>query len=441
MRAIASQLLNPIWFREELFMLRFICVLALGLLITSALMMCPQKPSGFVKVKGTDFVLPDGKTFLLRGINLGNWLVPEGYMWLLGDEHSPRQINDLICQLVGETDASRFWSTYRDQYIQHDDIRLIRKSGFNSIRIPFDYRLFVQEGATVRYEGPGYALLDRLISWCREEQVYVILDMHAAPGGQTGYNIDNSWGYPFLFEDPTSQEIIVELWKRLAQRYKNETIVIGYDLLNEPIADFYKSASLNSKLEPLYKKITKAIRSVNTNHVIFYGGAQWNTNFDVFGPPFDANAAYTFHLYLTEPTAKVFQQFMDFRDKYKVPIWLGESGENTAAWTVLFRTALESNQVGWCFWPYKKLEIPGNPGPVHAYGSCVATVKIPENWSKIQKFSQGSRINWKELRSTRPSNAEAQQILSEFLENVKIKNCSINDSYLQALGVRSSAPH
>lgn len=416
-------------------MLRSLCFLMVGLWSATFSLTFAQEPSGFIGVKGTEFTFSDGKTFLPRGINLGNWLVPEGYMWLLGDEHSPRQINDIISQLVGDTEALNFWNKYRDQYITRDDIRLIRKSGFNSVRIPFDYRLFVRDGTEVHYEGPGYALLDRVIGWCREEQVYVILDMHAAPGGQTGYNIDNSWGYPFLFDDPASQEITVELWKRLAERYKNETIVIGYDLLNEPIADFYKSDSINAKLEPLYKRITKTVRSVDKNHIIFYGGAQWNTNFDVFGTPFDSKSAYTFHLYLTEPTADVFKRFLDFRDKYNVPIWLGETGENTAAWTVLFRKALEVNRVGWCFWPYKKLEIPGNPGPVHSYGSCVATVKIPENWSKIQKFVQGSRLNWKELRASRPSNAEARRVLSEFLENIRVKNCSINDSYLQALGL------
>ena len=179
--------------------------------------------------------------------------------------------------------------------------------------------------------------------------------MHAAPGGQTGDNIDDSWGYPFLFESAESQELTVNIWRKIAARYRDEPTVIGYDLLNEPIAHYFDTVSLNPKLEPLYRKIVAGIREVDRNHIIFLGGAQWDTNFKVFGPPFDDKLAYTFHKYWMDVNQQAIQEYLDFRDKYNVPVWMGESGENTDEWIGSFRTLLERNNVGWCFWPYKKL--------------------------------------------------------------------------------------
>ena len=122
---------------------------------------------------------------LLKGIGLGNWLLPEGYMFKFKTTNSPRLIETAINQLVGEDEARNFWQTYRDNYITRDDIHFLKQAGFNSIRVPFSYRLLVSDARPSRLEGPGYELLDRLVDWCRQESLYVILDMHAAPGGQT----------------------------------------------------------------------------------------------------------------------------------------------------------------------------------------------------------------------------------------------------------------
>jgi aryl-phospho-beta-D-glucosidase BglC (GH1 family) len=100
---------------------------------------------------------------------------------------------------VGEDEARRFWKTYRDNYIRSEDLRFIKHSGFNSVRVPFNYRLFVAEGDPGKLDGEGYALLDRVVNWCRQEGLFVILDMHAAPGRQTGDNIDDSWGATHFF--------------------------------------------------------------------------------------------------------------------------------------------------------------------------------------------------------------------------------------------------
>jgi aryl-phospho-beta-D-glucosidase BglC (GH1 family) len=380
----------------------------------------------FVTTRGKQFVTPDGKPLLLKGTNLGNWLLPEGYMFKFKTANSPRLIHTVINQLIGEDEARRFWRTYHDNYITREDIHFIKQSGFNSVRVPFNYRLFVSADDPTKLEGEGYELLDRVVGWCKQEGLYVILDMHGAPGGQTGDNIDDSFGYPFLFESDESQELTVRIWQKIAAQFHNETIVIGYDLLNEPIATHFNADYFNPKLEPLYKKIVAGVRTVDKNHVIFLGGAQWNNNFKVFGPPFDTKLAYTFHKYWFDVKQEAIQEYVDFRDKHNVPIWMGESGENTDEWIAQYRILLERNDIGWCFWPYKKVDAT----------SCPASINRPTDWDAIVAFADHPRATYEEVRKNRPPKEKIKNALDGYLENIKFKNCRINEGYVKALGLK-----
>ncbi|HYD83241.1 MAG TPA: cellulase family glycosylhydrolase, partial [Opitutus sp.] len=211
--------------------------------------------NGFVRTRGTEFVDANGQVLKLRGINLGNWLLAEGYMFHFQRTASPRQIEDVFAELVGDVTAAEFWAEWRENYIVHDDLRLIREMGFNSVRVPLNWRLFVSEHAPFRMEGPGWRLLDRVIEWCRAEKLYAVIDLHGAPGGQTGANIDDSRGRPLLFDDPAAQRLTIELWRAIAERYRDERWVLGYDLLNEPIAHYHDTARLNPKLGEFYRRL------------------------------------------------------------------------------------------------------------------------------------------------------------------------------------------
>jgi endoglucanase len=382
--------------------------------------------SRFVTVRGKQFVAPDGRTLFLKGINLGNWLLPEGYMFKFKTASSPRLIERVVNQLVGEDEARRFWRAYRDRYITLEDIRFIKRAGFNSVRVPFNYRLFVTEGDAPKLEGVGYELLDRVVGWCRQEGLYVILDMHGAPGGQTGDNIDDSFGYPFLFESAESQELAAGIWQKLAARYSREPIVVGYDLLNEPIAHYFDADYFNPKLEPLYRRLVASIRRVDRNHVIFLGGAQWDTNFKVFGPPFDPKLAYTFHKYWMDVKQEAVQEYVDFSNKYDVPLLMGESGENTDEWIAAFRGLLEKNGISWCFWPYKKVDATSSP----------VSINKPADWDSIVAFADHPRTTYEDVRKNRPPKEKVTKALAGLLENMLVGNCRTNEGYLKALGLK-----
>jgi aryl-phospho-beta-D-glucosidase BglC (GH1 family) len=381
-----------------------------------------QESNRFVRAKGKDLVTPDGRKLLLRGINLGNWLEPEGYMFLFekGPE-SPHEIEAFVDELIGPDAADEFWTAYRQRYITSKDIEFVRACGFNSVRVPLHWKFFTDDA--------GFRLLDPALAACRTAGLWVILDMHCAPGGQTGTNIDDSEGYPWLYDGPKQQELLITIWKRIAQRYRDEPIILGYDLLNEPIPHFPKLQKFNSKLESLYKRVTQAIRAVDTNHVIILGGAQWDSNFAVFGTPFDNNLMYQFHKYWVAPVQEQIKDYVDFRDRYNVPIWLGESGENTDDWVRQFVQLLEKNDIGWCFWPYKKME----------KSSCVVSIVKPEHWNEIVALSEqpAGTGNAEKRIASRPSDEICRAALDGLLSNIELQKCRVNRGYIEALGLRA----
>ena len=378
--------------------------------------------SRFVHTKGKFLEDAAGHKLLLRGTNLGNWLVPEGYMFRFeGGPQSPREIEAMVNELIGPTEAAKFWHQYREQYITRKDIDFIAQSGLNTIRIPFHFRYF--EGQ----DEEGFTLLDRVIGWAKEDHLYVILDMHCAPGGQTGANIDDSWGYPWLYEDEVSQQKTANIWKRIAEHYRDNPTVLGYDLLNEPIPHYPKLAQYNSKLEPLYKKIAAAVRSADSHHVLILGGAQWDSNFSVFGPPFDKNVMYTFHKYWMPPTQESVKDYVAFREKYNVPIWMGESGENTDEWISQFRKVLDDDEISWTFWPYKKMEAKSAP----------VTFGRPEHWDEIVAYAarHAGMGDTEKSVAARPSLEDCRAAFQDLLVKIRFENATSNASYLKALGV------
>ncbi len=378
------------------------------LLVVCFLIVCSfsVNAQSFVSTKGKDLMLNE-KPFVMKGINLGNWLVPEGYMFKFEKATSARLIQEVMNELVGPYQAKKFWQQYLHSYITEADIDYLKSVGVNSIRVPFNYRLFTNEDYLGEENNPnhGFEILDPLVQWCKKDNIYILLDMHCAPGGQTGDNIDDSYAYPFLYDDTAAQNETVSIWKRIADHYKNEEIILGYDLLNEPIPPFYDTGYFNPKLEPLYKKITAAIRTVDKNHLIFLGGAQWDSNFDVFGKPFDDKLVYTFHKYWTAPTREVVQSYINFRDKYNVPIYCGETGENTDEWISQFRQMLDSNNIGWHFWPYKKMD----------NSRCMVTFDKPENYDAISAFADTTRSTFEKVRKARPDMSAAKKSLEQFL--------------------------
>jgi hypothetical protein len=371
--------------------------------------MRPIKAGGFLMTQGQDMVDEGGKKVLLRGVGLGNWLLPEGYMWRFGDQGDrPRKIEKIVSDLIGQENADRFWAEFRKNYITEADIRRIAELGFNSVRPALNARLFLTEGDNPVYVDEGFELMDNLVRWCKKHGVYVIIDMHGAPGGQTGANIDDSpRDQPELFSDKVNQDRLVDLWVKLARRYKDEPTVAAYDLLNEPLPQRTGAAAkYKDQVEPLYKRITQAIREVDKRHMITLEGVDWANDWSVFSTPFDDNLFYQFHYYCwDQPTLlKDIGQYLAHRNRLNAPVWVGETGEkdNTIYWgtTQLF----EAHNIGWSFWPWKKMETQNTP----------YSIKTPEGWDAIRAYSRGQN---------KPSKEAAQKAFDQLLVNIRLENC------------------
>jgi endoglucanase len=392
--------------------------LALGILVCLSSTALAQ--SRFVHTSGTQLIDGTGHPLMLRGTNLGNWLVREGYMFHFeGGPQSAREIDALTNELLGPEAAAKFWHEYMERYITRDDIQFLKRAGFNSIRVPIHYKYFESEN------GEGFRLLDRVIEWSHEAGLYVVIDMHAAPGGQTGANIDDSWGYPWIYDSPLEQQHAIDVWKRIAAHYRNSETVLGYDLLNEPIPHFPELKKYNSQLEPLYRRIVAGIREVDKNHIVILGGAQWDTNFSIFSSPFDSNVMYTFHKYWMKPEQAEIQQYVGFRDKYHVPIWMSESGENTDEWITQFHALLEKNQISWAFWPYKKMDSPRS----------VVSFTRPMYWDEIVAYAKlpGGTGDTEKRIAKRLPQEHIDAAFADLLNNIQSQKCQINQGYLKAL--------
>lgn len=378
-------------------------------LIWLGLDVLPLNASGFLHTQGHDIVDETGRKILLRGVGLGNWLLPEGYMWKFGKEGDrPRKIETLVSDLIGPEKANEFWLAFRANYITEADIQRIAELGFNSVRPALNARRFLTEGDDPVYVEEGFRLLDNLVQWCSQYDLYVIIDMHGAPGGQTGANIDDSANdLPELFMDTKHQDRLVDLWVRIAQRYKDEPAVAAYDLLNEPLpqrtgaADKYKHL-----VEPLYKRITTAIRKVDKKHMITLEGVDWANDWSIFTGPFDDNVFYQFHYYCWNRPDNLndISRFIALREKFNTPIWVGETGEknNTIYWATT--QYFEAHNIGWSFWPWKKMDTTNTP----------YSINPPEGWEQIKAYSQGR---------DKPPQDLAQKSFDDLLENIKLANC------------------
>jgi endoglucanase len=260
-----------------------------------------------------------------------------------------------------------------------------------------------------------------VLGWIKDAGLYAIVDLHAAPGGQTGINHDDGPGYPLMFYVPRDRDLTVRLWRAIADRYKGNPTILGYDLLNEPIAPYHDIDTLNPRLEPFFKRVTEAIRAVDPGRIVFLAAGQWSSNFDMFGPPFAPNLAYTYHSFWASTKRDSIQRHLNFSARYNVPLFLGETGELTDDWNEGFRKLHETHGIGWSFWTYKNLDST----------STAVSIQRPEKWNELVAYVDG-------VTATRPSEELITKATQQYLDGVPIGKANVRWSYLASLGLKGA---
>lgn len=385
---------------------------------------------GFLKVDGKRIVDEKGNNVLLRGMGLGGWMLQEGYM-LRVEKIGQQQhvIRKNIADLIGTQKADAFYDAWLANHTRKIDIDSMARWGFNSIRLAMHYNLYTLPVEKEPVAGKntwldkGFAMTDSLLNWCKANKLYLILDLHGAPGGQGNDNniSDRDPSLPSLWQSDANKQKMIALWRKLAERYANEPWIGAYDIINEPNWGFQKADDRNGcgeeKNEPLRQlmvDITKTIREVDKKHIIIIEGNCWGNNYKGVFPLWDNNIVVSFHKYWSFNDEATIKGPLDIREEQNVPIWLGESGENSNLW---FRDAIqliEERNIGWAWWPLKKL---GYNQPLQ--------VKTPVEYQKVLDY-------WAE-KGPRPSPAEAEKGLMEFAENLKLENCIYHKDVIDAM--------
>ena len=369
---------------------------------------------GFLHNVDGEIVEGNGEPILLRGFGLGGWLVPEGYMlhnqaWIEGFE-SPTDIENHVLNLVGPEAAADFWDLYRSNYVAQADIDKIAEWGFNHIRVPFHYKQFYD--ATGSETPIGYAIVDELISWCEPYNMYIILDMHCAPGAQNGGPISDSDGTARLWLEDSYKELTIQIWKEIATYYSDHTLIGGYDLINEPVLP---GGVTLQEFKQLYIDITEAIREVDNNHLIWIEGNWYGTDFSGLTPPWDDNMGYSFHKYWGQTDISTIQSYISLRNTYGVPLWMGESGENSNHWYYEVFKLLEENNIGWNFWTHKKVD------------------KITSPYSALVTPQYQTIIDYLTGSISQPDPNIAEMGLTSFANSLKIENCITRPGVIASL--------
>jgi endoglucanase len=368
-----------------------------------------------LRVKGQAIVDEQGNEVQLRGMGLGGWMLQEPYMMQLsGVATTQHEIKQKIESLVGKRATTAFYQAWLQNHCTKTDIDSMAAWGFNAVRLPMHYNLFTLPAEQEPVPGKqtwlpqGFALTDSLLKWCAANKIYLILDLHAAPGGQGNDNAiaDRDSSKPYLWTSEANKKKTIALWRQLAARYASENWIGGYDLINEPNYGFENSKDRNGcaentniPLKKLYTELTAAIREVDKNHIIFIEGNCWGNNYNGIFPLWDDQLVISFHKYWNYTNDASIKNFLDIRNKYNVPIWLGETGENSNAWFTDVVALAERNHIGWTMWPLKKAGI-NNP----------LQVEQNEGFKNIIEYWRG--------KGEKPSKRAARKSLMQLAEDV-----------------------
>ncbi len=393
---------------------------SISTLLVFSLIVLQLQAQDFLHTNGKAIVNSNNDTIILRGMGLGGWMVQEGYMLQTAAFANPQhRIKEKIDSLIGTTNTEIFYDKWLENHCRKADIDSLASWGFNSVRLPMHYNLYTLPIQDEPVEGQhtwldrGFEMTDSLISWCKQNDMWVILDLHAAPGGQ-GFDegiSDYNPNLPSLWESTANQDKTVALWKKLAERYADEETVGGYDLINEVNWNLPGGTMLRN----LYEEITDSIRTVDNNHIIFIEGNWFANDFTGLTPPWDDNFVYSPHKYWSINDQASIQWVLTLRDNHNVPLYLGESGENSNVW---FRDAirlLEDNDIGWAWWPMKKVEAIAGP----------LSVQKSVGYQNLLNYWSGT--------GNQPSVADATAALMDLTEKLKIENCFYQKDVIDAM--------
>jgi hypothetical protein len=195
--------------------------------------------------------------------------------------------------------------------------------------------------------------------------------------------------------------------------------------LNEPNWNFVEDVNPNgcddvdnTPLKDLYDQIIPAIRVHDKNHMLLVEGNCWANNHRGIWPLHNENnAVLSFHRYWVDNDVSSIQQYLDLQKEHNIPLWVGETGENSDEWYQQAVALLESYDIGWAWWTWKKMES----------SSGVFSIKKPDGYQDLLDY-------WAEKEgAVAPDPQTALQTMLQVAENVRLENSKLNYGAIEAL--------
>lgn len=383
-------------------------LLAAALATASPLYAAKAQTLPMLKAQGAQIVDDVGHKVTLRGFNLGGWLVEE--MWMQPFVTSPPPGSSLpkikdhvtlwsaIETRLGPAAKRRVQTAFRNAWIDESDFDRMKAAGINCVRLPFLASLADEPG--------GLKWLDQAVSWAGKRGIYVILDLHGAPGGQSDQGHTGQAGVNAFFQDPKNIESAIALWGRLAKRYRGNSAVAGYDLINEPTG-----AQNSDTLYVVEDRMYRAVRAADPSHLIFiedgYTGANWmpfpqacgwtNVVFSTHYYDFNAKSEDDQRKALTGYVADIEKQ----SERRNVPFYVGEFGvepHGTLAVVQELLKTLEAKSISSSMWTYKVLWARGGHSLWSFYGNAGPIAPLdPYTDSEAQLIAKCGQLRSSEL--------------------------------------------
>ena len=364
---------------------------------------------GFIQVNGTNFYLDDER-IMLCGYGVGSWLNLEHFM--IGLPGTDSQMRTAIIDTYGKENACKLWRKFYKSFIDEADFKFLKRLGINTLRIPFNYRLFENDQNPYSYVEEGFVEIDRILKLCNKYELFIVLDLHAAPGGQNpDWHSDNAVGVNLFWEYSDFRKRTILLWKYIAKRYASNKWIAGYDLLNEPVLWSQDKKLFNQ----FFIELISEIRKVDKNHILFVEGNLYGTDFKIFEPFEDPNVALSFHYYpfMRQGLSKKKSQrdriletlLNDVPLKYmsenlKRPIWCGETGAlfnhgERLQHISMLKDILEiynDFEISWSIWTYKDACSMGTVHPKENSEWMIFSNNVKQKWNFWDEFNSRDKV-------------------------------------------------
>ncbi|MFH1428859.1 MAG: glycoside hydrolase family 5 protein [Candidatus Margulisiibacteriota bacterium] len=353
-----------------------------------------------LKVNKDQIVDVNNQPVMLRGVCLGGWLNMENF--ITGYPGNESAFRKEVGRVLGPDLAKVFFKKFLDYFITESDIRFLSELGVNAVRLSFNYHHFEDDNYPLKFFESGFYYLDRALNWCKQYGIYVILDLHSAPGWQNpDWHCDNPSGCTLLWGQKPYQDRVVALWQFIARRYKDEAQIAGYDLLNEPVVDDIEV------LNGFYQRLILAIREIDQEHIIFVEGNWYSSRFaglDAFNDP---NVAFSSHHYINPAVVtsaylkdippeeyeysvleKAYDEKNAFIREQQKPCWVGEFGlvfEGNEFDDIRLKIAagqfeiMNKRRDHWTLWTYKDI-------------GCMGSVYLDEDSLWMKKTAAGRAL-------------------------------------------------